>query len=873
MSKSILAKYAFKNYKVHYFDADKTSFFELDEASDKEIKEQGIYFKNRESNPNSILEKGKYDIIIGIAMYAEEYDLIDDTLEGINQNLDRLVESGFPYEKILTIIISDGIEKVNREVYDKFIKGNLTGKTDKIHEQIEREIFSDEDYKNKKTNYLISCLLEREHQDRYKKRTIKMDLVFSLKKHNRGKLDSHFWLFMGFCMQIDPKYIILLDTGTIPDKNGKSLSSLIMPMINDKDIAGTCGEMRLSNTEKCLNFTLTAQFMEYKYSHIVDKHFESLFGFVSVLPGAFSAYRWEALNNNDTLGEYFKTIDEGSADCAMANRYLAEDRIFCFILFCLKEKSYTLKFIPDALAATDAPEYFGEFMLQRRRWINGSNFALYYVLGIYQRVWNTNHRFRQVFIFLLFLYYGLQAILSYFVLGTFYFVYYLISFKQFSNTPYAPSLIMAIYLFVLIFCMICAMTIKPKKDSRKDGSVLWRRTTTYKILSFVLGFYNLVAFFFGIYTIIKGGFGDSVLQLYNSYQEYLGAMIMVCTGLANFFLPLIYEPSMIGIWLKNFVQYLFFQPTYSIIFNVFAVCNIDDVSWGNRDSSSHLSDDTFKLYKVKYLFLWLVLNFIQGYSFSYVATTPSMIVKGYDKHLINGYSYLVTVLTIFKLVSAVLGKLKYVFIDKCCKKILDPKKAFVQNTMDRASLVINAAIVPEDTPSSNQNKQSGDLNDPYIPDTAHLNNLKNVELDKLSNFDYYNEKALNGNGFEKNDPELNIKNTDVRIPHEKRLNSLIKSVDMNNFNLNSFNIDDNTKRNFEKKLSHDFQQNYTINFIENRSLTGPEHLDIEFKDAHANNIYAAYNNALSSRNPLNQNNILLSQAQKENFDINNPNYS
>lgn len=35
-----------------------------------------------------------------------------------------------------------------------------------------------------------------------------------------------------------------------------------------------------------------AQKFEYCISHILDKSFESLFGFIQVLPGAFSGYRW-----------------------------------------------------------------------------------------------------------------------------------------------------------------------------------------------------------------------------------------------------------------------------------------------------------------------------------------------------------------------------------------------------------------------------------------------------------------------------------------------------------------------------------------------------------------------------------------------------
>ena len=82
-------------------------------------------------------------------------------------------------------------------------------------------------------------------------------------------------------------------------------------------------------------------------SNILDKPLESVFGYISVLPGAFAAYRYKALLGKP-LQMYFKgeTMHGGGGDGSGAglferNMYLAEDRILCFEIVTKKKEAWT----------------------------------------------------------------------------------------------------------------------------------------------------------------------------------------------------------------------------------------------------------------------------------------------------------------------------------------------------------------------------------------------------------------------------------------------------------------------------------------------------------------------------------------------------
>ena len=124
-----------------------------------------------------------------------------------------------------------------------------------------------------------------------------------LKHENRGKIESHYWFYQGICEYLDPEFVQILDAGTIPDKY--STSRLIAEMEVNKNVGGICGEIvayvpkrhpETGNSISIMNkFYGYAQYVEYKIAHYLDKASETIFGFVSVLPGAFSAFRWQAI--------------------------------------------------------------------------------------------------------------------------------------------------------------------------------------------------------------------------------------------------------------------------------------------------------------------------------------------------------------------------------------------------------------------------------------------------------------------------------------------------------------------------------------------------------------------------------------------------
>jgi chitin synthase len=248
------------------------------------------------------------------------------------------------WKHFTTVIVSDGRTKINEKVLTVlgvlgvYIPGlprtSVDGKAVTAH------IFE----------FTTQVAVDRSFDIRHRSDGIvPMQIIFVLKEKNAKKINSHKWFFNAICETIKPEVVMLLDVGTKPSES--AFYHLYRAFDRDPMVGGACGEIRAELGDwgrKALNPLVATQNFEYKMSNILDKPLESVFGYISVLPGAFSAYRYKALLGRP-LEQYFLGEHPG-ADIFTSNLYLAEDRILCFELVTKPTEAWLLKYVKSARA-------------------------------------------------------------------------------------------------------------------------------------------------------------------------------------------------------------------------------------------------------------------------------------------------------------------------------------------------------------------------------------------------------------------------------------------------------------------------------------------------------------------------------------------
>ncbi|KAJ3241690.1 Chitin synthase, class 2 [Chytriomyces hyalinus] len=554
-------------------------------------------------------------LAIVCTMYNEDELLFTKTMSAVMDNiaylcnLNRKGWNSESWKDIVVVIVADGIGPVNQRTLDVlsamgcFMEGLPRATVNS--QPVNAHMFEIT------TQVRVDMKLVPTFSD--SRKVFPMQTIFLLKEKNAKKINSHRWFFNSICAVLNPSVCILIDVGTKPTR--QSFYHLYRAFERNPRVAGACGEIA-AELGKCgqnlLNPIVAVQNFEYKMSNILDKPLESMLGYITVLPGAFSAYRYDALLGQP-LDMYFKGevlhADGivGKPNVSESNMYLAEDRILCFELVMKKNSRYILKYVKSAKAETDVPTELHDLIKQRRRWFNGSFFASTYSVMNFYRIFSSGHSlFRQALLLFETLYTAINLVLSWFSIASIYICFYFM-FNIVGNSsliacsqavqdapgadPFYPyggpvsGTIKASYICTVLVMILASLGNKP--DTIKEILMLIASLFSF-MMSFLLILVGWTIYLdivqipdtvttaatFWKYLIHKPTFRDLAISLLSTYVMYFLSSLLYLDPWHAF---------------TCLIQYVLMIPSYINVLMVYAFCNIHDISWGTKgqEQSSH----------------------------------------------------------------------------------------------------------------------------------------------------------------------------------------------------------------------------------------------------------------------------------------------
>ena len=538
------------------------------------------------------------ELFICITMYNENEIDFTRTMHGVMRNIAHFCSRAKSrtwgregWQKIVVCVIADGRAKVHPRTLDALAAMGC------FQSGIAKNSVNSREVTAHVYEYTTQVSLDADLKFKgAEKGIVPCQMIFCMKEKNAKKLNSHRWFFNAFGRALEPNVCILLDVGTKPGDD--SLYHLWKAFDRDSNVAGAAGEIVAAKGKawmQLLNPLVASQNFEYKMSNILDKPLESVFGYITVLPGALSAYRYHALQNDETghgpLSQYFKgeTLHGQDADVFTANMYLAEDRILCWELVAKRSEKWVLKYVRNATGETDVPDAVPEFISQRRRWLNGAFFAAVYSLLHFRQIWTTDHSLaRKILLHVEFVYQAVQLLFTFFSLGNFYLAFYFIAGSLADPTidPFGHGIGNAIFVLLRYICVLTIMMqFILSMGNRPQGA---KRMFTMSLVVFsIIMVYNTFATIYIVVRQFTHSDGGGSLGFGNNVFTNLIVSTLSTVGLYFLMSFLYLDP-----WhmFTSSGQYFALLPSYICTLQVYAFCNAHDVTWGTKGDNVMKTD-------------------------------------------------------------------------------------------------------------------------------------------------------------------------------------------------------------------------------------------------------------------------------------------
>ncbi|KAK7916947.1 chitin synthase B [Apiospora marii] len=428
-----------------------------------------------------------------------------------------------------------------------------------------------------------------------------VQVILCLKTQNNGKINSHRWFLNTFGRILNPEVVVHVDTGTLIDPN--SLLELWNAFYNNQDLGGACGLIRpyVGVRKKLLLSPLVAsQNFEYNIACQLERALESTTGYLSVLPGAFSAYRYKA-SKGRPLESYFQgdptlagVLGKRGTFTSVwkMNRFLADDRILSFEICIKAGQKWHTRLVSSAGGETDCPESTIDFINQRRRWLNGSLSASLYSLRMTWRLFSSGHNIlRMTALFVQMLYNLLALLIAWFYLAGYLLTTFVINdvtgdpprdsgasrFPFGAATPIVNAIIQVVYIALMVLQFIFAVGGRPK--SHHLAYII-----SFAIFAFIQC-YLLVNLIYLTKRLVDLKTNPDATGSYAYIGEYysdLGELTVLVTAVATFGIYIAAGILCFDPWhlFHSWAPYLFISSSYNNTLKAYAFSNIQDASWG-----------------------------------------------------------------------------------------------------------------------------------------------------------------------------------------------------------------------------------------------------------------------------------------------------
>lgn len=513
-----------------------------------------------------------------------------------------------------------------------------------------------------------TCINQEEYEkgDEIKK---ELDITMMIKIDNRKKHNSHEW-FMGsngFGEATKSKYMFCTDAFTMFNK--ACIYHLVNYLDNNDNVSVATGRQRVMTKQQQqtdeIDYSLQSmlrnvQLFDFESSNALYNGAFSLGGYLPVIPGPCGLYRSSDVLQDNVRYWYFDIVNKEphQTGLVLGNLRIAEDRILSYSVVLKTKEERKMAFIPLSIFYFEAELELEKFILQRRRWINGSIAGYFYLLVTdtkHLSNWRTNI-FRKIYVtFLLFcqlLTYCIVGIAPAVSLNIFlYSSMYVLSYTSMNYITNETICYLATLFFSIIY--INHMFIHHKN---KYNNFIIQILLVFSFITSILTIISLILF--GIKN------KDNLLLYLTDYKNVYLYLI-----LAVFFLPFINSILISGrmhsffYMIKSYLSYFLFSHMLISTFGSYSYSRIWDLSWGNRPTTElttnitkeelNKSQEKFKSKSVRFIYLLILLNVIVFF-----------LPKNISFYILGTYfsiSFLQMILTFLYFIKFIPEKIKFIF--------------------------------------------------------------------------------------------------------------------------------------------------------------------------------------------------------------------